>query len=64
MEAYDKPFPIMAQRHISLRINGIFAYGKELQEMPTALTGRITLVGVGSDLLMSGDVIGTAYVEG
>lgn len=54
----------MAQRHVSLRVKAITAYRKTFEELESGMTGQFELEGVGGDLLMVNDILGSSYVTG
>lgn len=59
----DERQPV-AQRRVSLRVKAITAYQQSFDELESGMTGRFELEGVGGELLMENDVIGSEYVPG
>src|SRR5687767_11900341 len=48
------------ERSIVLKVDTIWAYNHFLDELPPGMTGRLTLSGVGGDVLRDNDVLGDA----
>jgi len=45
------------ERAIALKVDTIWAYNHSLDELPPGMTGRLTLSGLGSDVLREDDVL-------
>ena len=64
MQGFAEKRAPMAQRHVSLRVVSMTAYDRPFEELDPGLTARIELEGVGGELLMEDDILGSEYAPG
>lgn len=61
MEGFAEDRPQVAQRHVSLRVRSMMAYNRVWEELHSGMTGRFELEGVGGDLVMENDILGSSF---